>query len=125
MAELRYSLFLLFFITNYSQAMQNEKVVIKNNLSECIKMGKPEITYSDNIPMLSLSYQQLKPTSECGCKSAISQYSTQLEMDGYMSPLLTAKFQFRADKLLLPLATSSMIIGNYSLLVSFSCSLPD
>ena len=59
MAELRYSLFLLFFITNYSQAMQNEKVVIKNkmklikNFPYYLKMQK-DVSKNINLELINL-----------------------------------------------------------------------
>ncbi len=125
MAELRYSLLLLFVISACSQATSKTKVTINNQLSSCIKFDNPEVIYEGGIPMLEVSHQQLKSTAQCGCKSAISQYSTQLEMDGYKSQLLTAKFKPSTKLLILPLATSKEIIGDYSVLVNFSCALPD
>lgn len=125
MAELRYSSLLLFMISACSQATSNTKVSINNQLSNCIKIDNPEVIYKGGIPMLGISHQQLKSTSQCGCKSAISQYSTQLEMDGYKSELLTAKLTFSEKQLIIPLATSKEIIGDYSVLVNFSCALPD
>ena len=125
MAELRYSFLLLFMISACSQATSNTKVSINNQLSNCIKIDNPEVIYKGGIPMLGISHQQLKSTSQCGCKSATSQYSIQLEMDGYKSELLTAKLIFREKQLIIPLATSKEIIGDYSVLVNFSCALPD
>ena len=125
MVELRYSLLLIFMVSACSQATSETKFSINNQLSNCIKIDNPEIIYKSGIPMLSASHQQLKPTAQCGCKSAISQYSSQLEMDGYNSELLTAKLTFRENQLIIPLASSKEIIGDYSVLVNFSCALPD
>lgn len=125
MAELRYSVLLIFMISACSQATSNTKISIKNQLSSCIKIDSTEVVYKGDIPMLEISHQQLRSTSQCGCKSAISQYSTELEMDGYNSSLLTAKLTFKAENFIIPLATSKEIIGNYSVLVNFSCALPD
>lgn len=125
MAELKYSVLLLFVISACSQATPKTKVTISNQLSNCIKIGNIEVVYEGDIPMLEISPQQIKTTSECGCKSAISEYSSVLNMDGYNSQLLTAKFIFGANKFKIPLATSKEIIGDYSVLVSFSCAAPD
>ena len=125
MVELRYSLLLVFMVSACSQSTSDTKVSINNQLSNCIKIDNPEVMYKSGIPMLSASYQQLKPISQCGCKSAISQYSSRLEMNGYSSKLLTAKLTFRENQLIIPLATSKEIIGDYSVLVNFSCALPD
>ncbi|WP_076417470.1 DUF2195 family protein [Colwellia sp. UCD-KL20] len=125
MAGLKYSLLLLVLISACSQATSNTKVSINNQLSNCIKIDRSEVIYRDGIPMLGLSYKQLKPTSECGCKSAISQYTSLLEMDGYNSQLLTAKVKFGTKASMIPLTTSKDIIGDYSVLVNLSCALPD
>ena len=125
MAVLRYSLLLLFVMSACSQATSNTKVTINNQLSNCIKIDNPEVKYNWGIPMLSVSHQELKSTSQCGCKSAISQYSSQIEMDDFNSQLLTAKLTFSAKQLIIPLATSKEIIGDYNVLVNFSCALPD
>ena len=125
MAALRFSVFLFFLISGCSQAASKIEVTIENNLSSCIKLDDTEVVYNAGIPMLEISYQQLKAISQCGCKSAISQYSSQLEMEGYNSSLLTAKLIFEADKFNIPLATSESIIGDYNVLLSFSCAMPD
>ena len=125
MAELKYSLLLLFVISACSQATSSTKITINNKLSNCIKIDKTAVVYQGGMPMLEISHQKIKTTSECGCKSAISEYSSQLEMDGYNSPLLTAKLIFEANRFKVPLATSKKIIGDYSVLVSFSCAMPD
>jgi hypothetical protein len=126
MAELKYSVLLLFVISACSQAAPDTKITIDNELSNCIKIEQTEVIYKGELPMLKASYQQLQSTSECGCKSKISAYSSQLEMDGYNSQLMTAKFIFAEDKLLnIPIATSKQMIGNFSVLVKFSCAIPD
>ncbi len=125
MAELRYSLIFLFVISACSQATSNTNVTINNNLSNCIEIDNTNVVYKDGMPMLEVSYQKIKSTAECGCKSALSEYSSQLKMDGYNSPLLTAKLIFDERKLEIPLATSKKMIGDFNVLVSFSCALPD
>ncbi|MCP4325542.1 MAG: DUF2195 family protein [Alteromonadales bacterium] len=125
MAELRYSLLSLFLISACSQATSTTKITINNNLSNCIKIENTKVVYKDGMPMLEVSHQKIKSTSECGCKSAISEYSSQLEMDGYNSPLLNAKLIFEARNFEVPLATTKKMIGDFNVLVSFSCALPD
>lgn len=125
MVEQRYSLLLIFMVSACSQAAINTKVSINNQLSNCIKIDSSEVIDISGIPILSVSHQILNSTSQCGCKTAISQYSSQLVMDGYNSLLLTAKFKLSNMPLMLPLATSKEIIGDYSVLVNFSCALPD
>lgn len=125
MAELRFSLLFVFIISACSQATASTKITINNKLSDCIKINNTEVDYPGGIPMLEISHQKLKPISECGCKSVISEYTSELEMDGYTSPLLTAKLIFKAHKFKVPLATSKKIIGDYGVSVNFSCSMPD
>jgi hypothetical protein len=126
MAEQRYSILLLFVISACSQAAPDTKITFDNELSNCIKIEQAEVIYKDGLPMLKASYQQLQSTSECGCNSKISAYSSLLEMDGYNSQLMTGKFVFSKDKLLnVPIATSKQMIGDFSVLVKFSCAIPD
>ncbi|TMO44723.1 DUF2195 family protein [Pseudoalteromonas ruthenica] len=124
MEVLKYSLFLLFLISNYSQATPHKKTIIRNNLSECITFSNYEVTYLDNIPMIKLHYQIMSSISECGCKSELSQYSSQLNIDGNRINLLTAKLVFKSEDITLPLATSNKLIDSYNLLVKFSCAPP-
>jgi hypothetical protein len=85
--------------------MPDTKITIDNRLSNCIKIDATEVVYNDAMPMLKISHHNIQLISECGCKSAISEYSSQLEMDGYNSLLLTAKLIFSVNKLKIPLAT--------------------
>tara|TARA_R110001583_G_C5498038_1_gene395453 strand:+ start:326 stop:703 length:378 start_codon:yes stop_codon:yes gene_type:complete len=125
MAVLKYSLLLLSLIPVYSQAITSKEIVIENKLSSCINIKASEIFYVDGMPILEVSNQIIKPSSECGCRSLISEYSSNLVMDGYESRLLTAKLIFEGEKSKFPLATSNKIIGDYSVLIKISCALPD
>jgi len=125
MAELKYSVLMLIALSACTQATTNTKITINNALSNCIKIDETKVVYSGEIPLLEISHQNIKKTSECGCKSAISQYTSELVMDGYNSKLLTAKFSFGDGTSKIPLATSQKMIGNYGVLVSFNCSAPD
>lgn len=124
MVELKYSALLLLVISTYSEAKQNTQVSIDNQLSNCIKIEQTEIVYQDEVPMLNASYKQLQTTSECGCKSKILTYSSLLEMDGYNSDLMKAQFTFEDKKQLsIPVATSKKMIGDYDVLIKFTCSI--
>jgi len=125
MAELRHSLLLLFAISACSQATSKTKVTIDNNLSSCIMINDTKVVYIDDLPLLELSQKKIKVISECGCKSKIAEYSSQLEMDGYNSKLLNAKVIFDRKQVKIPLATDKKIIGDFNVVVTFSCSMPD
>lgn len=125
MTTLKYGILLCLVISTYAQAEFKSKVTINNNLSECIQIDNAGVIYSGDIPLLEVSHQQIKMTSECGCKSAISEYTSELVMDGYNSKLLTAKFSFEDSPFQIPLAASQKMIANYGVLVSFNCSAPD
>jgi hypothetical protein len=125
MAVLKYSLLLLSLIPVYSQAITSKEIVIENKLSNCINIKASEVFNVDGMPILEVSNQIIKPSSECGCRSLISEYSSNLVMDGYESRLLTAKLIFEGEKSKFPLATSNKMIGNYGVLIKVSCALSD
>lgn len=123
--RVKYSLLLLSLIPVYSQAITSKDIVIENKLSNCIKIEAAEVFYVGGMPILKVSNQVIKPSSECGCRSLISQYSSNLVMDGFQSRLLTAKLIFEGENSKLPLATSNNMIGDYGILIKFSCALAD
>ena len=95
MSKFKYSVLLFLVISTYAQAVSKTEVTINNTFSNCIQIDDTRVVYSGDIPLLEISHQQIKMTSECGCKSAISEYTSELVMDGYNSKLLTAKFFWR------------------------------
>lgn len=125
MSKFKYSVLLFLVISTYAQAVSKTEVTINNTLSNCIQIDDTRVVYSGDIPLLEISHQQIKMTSECGCKSAISEYTSELVMDGYNSKLLTAKFSFGDGASKIPLAASQKMIDDYGVLVSFNCSAPD
>ncbi|MBL4798111.1 MAG: DUF2195 family protein [Oleispira sp.] len=125
MSKIKYSVLLFLVISIYAQAVSKTEVTINNALSDCIQIDETKVIYSGDIPLLEISHQNIKKTSECGCKSAVSEYTSELVMDGYNSKLLTAKFSFEGSPFQIPLAASQKMIGNYGVLVSFNCSAPD
>lgn len=125
MAVLKYSLLLLSLIPVYSQAITSKDILIENKLSNCITIEADEVFYVDGMPILKVSNQVIKPSSACGCRSLISEYSSNLIMDGYESHLLTAKLIFGGENSKFPLATSNKMIGDYGMLIKISCALAD
>lgn len=125
MVGLKYSVLLCIVISSFAQATSKIEVTINNMLSSCIQIDDAKIVYSGDVPLLEISHQQINTTSECGCKSAISEYTSELVMDGYNSQLLTAKFSFETSPFQIPLAASQNMMGDYGVLVSFNCSAPN
>ena len=124
MAALKYSLF--FLITACSFSTFSTEINFDNNLSNCIKIEKAEIIYDNTFPTLKASINELKPTSECGCRSLVSSYSSFVETSDYKSHLMTGKFVFlEGNSLSLPVATTQRLINNNKLLITLSCALPD
>ena len=128
MAGLRFSFIFLFLISACSQTTQSAetKIKIENSLSNCLKIQDEKIVYENEFPVLNASFTALKSTAECGCKSKISSYSSELQIGDIRSKLMEAKYVFVNGKQLnIPVATSKKIIGDYELVVKFSCGLPD
>lgn len=125
MTTLKYGILLCLVTSTYAQAESKPKVTINNNLSECIQIDNAGVIYNGDIPLLKISHKQTQAISECGCKSVISEYTSQLVMDGYNSQLLTAKFSFGPSQFQIPIAANKKMIGDYGVLISFNCSAPD
>ncbi|WP_075186645.1 DUF2195 family protein [Teredinibacter haidensis] len=128
MAERRFSFILLLLISACSQATQRSetKVTIENSLSSCLKIQDEKIVYKNDFPVLNASFTTLSSTSECGCKSKISAYTSELQIGNIRSKLMEAKYVFvNGKELNIPVATSKQLVGDYGLVVKFSCGLPD
>ena len=94
MAALKYNLLFLFAVSSCSQVTSNSQITIDNKLSDCIGISQSALVFREGIPILKVWYQQKKITAECGCTSAITAYSSELEMDEYKSQLMNANFTF-------------------------------
>ena len=125
MGKLKRGMFLWIALSASSDAALHTKVTIDNNLTNCIRIANTNIIYSGDIPFLDISHEQIKTLSACGCKSAITEYKSYLLMDGYDSQLLVAKFSFGSNYSQIPIASHKKMIGDYGVLVSFNCSIPD
>lgn len=123
MKKIKYFLLGLLLPICYVNANSNKEIQIYNKLSNCVKMSSSELIYKENIPMLNLSYKQIKNISECGCQSKILEYSSYLKINNIDSEVLRAKFVLESNNLELPLATSKKIIANYNVLVNLYCAL--
>jgi len=124
MRKLKFGVFLYSSLSVCAEAVTHTKVTINNNLSKCIQIDNTEVVYSGDIPLLKISHEKIKTTYECGCKSSISEYTSQLMMDGYNSQLLTGKFFWGLADSQIPIAGHKNMIGDYGVLVSFNCSAP-
>lgn len=124
MAGLKYSFFCL--ITACSFSTYSTEINFDNNLSSCIEIEDAEVIYDNTFPTLKASINRLKPTSECGCKSLVSSYSSFIEASDYKSHLMSGKFVFSENNSLsLPVATDKGLINDNKLLITLSCALPD
>lgn len=126
MTRQKFNVFICLIVSGCAQATPHLNVDVDNQLSNCIKIEEMEIVTDNELPMLKVHYQKKSAISACGCKSAISTYSSTLQMDGYDSFLMSGQFIFDSEnKFKLPIATSQKIIGDYRVAVSFSCAKPD
>ena len=114
----------LFLTACYAQASK-PVVEIDNNLSDCIKIEKNEITNFSNIISMKLDYSILKPTAECGCKSMISSYSSFIYIDKHQSGLISGKLVFDSRSIDIPLALNAKLIDKNTVHVSISCALAE
>ena len=126
MAVLKSSIFFFVFISGCAYATNSTQVSINSSLNNCISINKYEAVMDGGIPMLRLVFETRKSISECGCKSALSLYSSYVKLDGYESSLISGKFMFPGNGALeFPIATSNKLIGKNNVRINISCALPD
>lgn len=116
----------IFLISTCSFTTSGTEINFENSLSNCFEIKEAEVSYEHIFPTLKASINELKPTSECGCRSLVSSYSSFVETSDYKSHLMTGKFVFlEGNSLSLPVATTQGLINNNKLLITLSCALPD
>ncbi len=128
MVALKYNILILILIFTSSCAFADKKIeiIMENSLNDCISVKQLEPVFEKEIPFVKVNYETIKAVSNCGCKSALLSYSTNVILDGYESSLLSGKLILPKNKTFeLPIATSKKLIGNNKIKMRLSCSLPD
>jgi len=99
---------------------------LENNLDACVRIDRQTSRWSGTLPVLELHYHMAKSTAECGCKSALSTYSSFAESSAgerYMSGgTMTLA---GSDEVTLPLSVDRDLLGEAPVRVSLGCERPD
>lgn len=99
---------------------------LENQLSDCVLIEKETAVWRGDIAVLELRYSLAKSTGECGCKSALSAYSSYAELaDGERYLMGGALTLAGGDSLTLPLTADKDLFGDSTVRVSLGCEAPD
>lgn len=98
----------------------------ENHLSTCVVVEKETATWRGDVAVLELRYDLAKSTGECGCKSALSAYSSYAELaDGERYLIGGVLTLSGGDAVTLPLAADKDLLGDSAVRVSLGCETPD
>lgn len=87
---------------------------------------KETATWRGDLAVLELRYNVAKSTGECGCKSALSAYSSYAEVpDGERYLMGGALTLSGGDFVTLPLTADKDLLGESAVRVSLGCEAPD
>ena len=102
-------------------------IKIENSLAQCVDLqpGVRTTTAQQEVTQATLNVKQ--SIAECGCKSAIATYTSQVEMEGgYRSFLQRGALLIKASGVQpLTLASSAQLLGDRDVVLSLGCAAPD
>jgi hypothetical protein len=99
---------------------------LENQLSACVVIERETASWRGDIAVLELRYDLAKSTGECGCKSALSAYSSYAEFtDGERYLMGGALTLSGGDAMTLPLTADKDLLGDAAVRVSLGCEAPD
>ncbi|MGV8838364.1 DUF2195 family protein [Cellvibrio sp.] len=125
MAALKFS-FLAFFLMPLVVLASDEKIDIKNQLSQCSEIRNPKLVTEGSVPVLSFDLVLKDSIADCGCKSALGAFSVYAQRDSYLSHLISGKVVLNnSGKKNIPVAADNSLVSSTRLDVSFSCAQPD
>lgn len=125
MVGLKYS-FLIFFLVSLAAVASDEKIDIKNKLSQCSEIHNPKLVVEGSVPFLTFDLVLNGSIADCGCKSALGEFSVYAQRDGAESYLINGKVALgKEGKKFIPVAADNNLISAARLMVSFSCARPD
>lgn len=125
MAGLKYS-FLIFFLVSLAAVASDEKIDIKNKLSQCSEIHNPKLVVEGSVPVLAFDLVLKESIADCGCKSALGAFSVYAQRDAYQTQLIAGKVALgKNGRKTIPVAADNSLISAAHLTVSFACAQPD
>ena len=126
MVARRSDLAILGVLLSCASAQAPVRYRLENQLAGCLEVEGEAASWRDDLAVLEVRYHLAKSTAECGCKSALSAYSSYAEVpDGerYLSGgAMTLSGQ---DSVSLPLTVDRDLLGDSTVRVSIGCEQPD
>jgi len=101
-------------------------VKFENALKACvdIKSGSPSTANGQLVLPTTMDVKQI--IAECGCKSAVASYTSQVQRNGYLSLLQSGTFSlWQSGTHTLTLASDSELVGDSGIVLTLGCAPPD
>jgi len=99
---------------------------LENHLSPCVVVEKENASWHGDLAVLEVRYNLAKSTGECGCKSALSAYSSYAELPGGERYLIGGALTLSgSDAVTSPLTADKDLLGDSAVRVSLGCETPD
>lgn len=101
-------------------------IKVENALAQCVELQPGVRSTTAQAVLLQANVNVKKSIGECGCKSAIAQYTSKVEMDGYRSFLQSGAVALReSGPQTLTLTSSAQLLGDRGVVLSLGCAAPD
>gem|GEM_PF-383324 len=102
-------------------------IKVENALAQCVALQPGVRTTAGQQVLTEATLTVKKSIGECGCKSAIATYTSQVEMEGgYRSFLQRGALLVKESGVQpLTLASSAQLLGDRGLVLSLACAGPD
>ncbi|GAB3092049.1 DUF2195 family protein [Bordetella muralis] len=102
-------------------------IKVENALAQCVALQPGVRTTTGQQVVTEATLTVKKSIGECGCKSAIATYTSQVEMEGgYRSFLQRGALLVKESGVQpLTLASSAQLLGDRGVVLSLACAGPD
>ena len=125
MAALKFSMLIVLFLPACAMA-GSPKIQVNNHLDRCIKITNVNLENRATLPVVEFHAEILSSSAECGCKSALSQFSVTKQLNETKREILSAKVVIdQSGNKTWPLAAEASLIDNAQLALVLSCALPE
>jgi hypothetical protein len=126
MAEPRLEFAIFMFAFGCAAMQPRIEYRLENSLDACVKIDQEASSWNGQLAVLELRYHMAKSTAECGCKSALSAYSSFAELSTGEQYMIGGTITLAgSDEVTLPLSIDRDLLGQSSLRVSLACERPE
>ncbi len=114
------------FFTPNTYAFEAIALKLDNHLAACVTINKPTTYSANGMLFAKISYVQKDLTAGCGCKSAVSNYTTYGGKPERHAFLMSGNLVFgQAGTMNLPLAMNPLLVVENVIRLEISCAAPE